>query len=223
MKVELLQYTKNADELCGVAAATCYHSSSWKKALQHSAGSGHESVIEHTIYTFRVSNVSRVLLAQLTRHRLCSFSVESQRYVKLDGTHPIVCPKSIENFDLQEKFAQVCQRLMDFYCELLNVGVPAEDARYILPQGVATTIIISCNARELKHILELRCCHRAQWEIRKMADLMYKLVYPTAPIIFGKAGPGCVNGKGCHEARPCGECRHLEEWQGEAVQDGGAE
>ena len=214
MKVELLQYTKGADQLCGMAAANCYHSSNFQKALEHSAGAGHESVIEHTIYTFRISGVSRCLLAQLTRHRLCSFSVESQRYVKMESHQPFVCPQTIAHSELIEKYVAFCREAINLYQEMLDAGIPAEDARYSIPQAVTTTIIMSCNARELKHILGLRCCNRAQWEIKRLADKMYTLVYPTAPAIFGKAGPGCVNGRGCHEAHPCGSPRKLEEWQG---------
>ena len=212
MKVELLRYTADADTLCGEAAGTCYQSNNPVSALKHSAGAGHESVLEHAYFTFRISGVSRVLLAQLTRHRLASFSVESQRYVKLTDEDAFVYPEGLTPMQ-KSVFRNVYRNAMLNYEALVQAGVKPEDARYLIPQAAMTTIVMSCNARELKHILELRCCNRAQAEIRHMADEMYRLVYPKAPAIFAKAGCGCVNGKGCHESRPCGHPRKLEEWQ----------
>lgn len=217
MKVTLLRYTENADELCGMAAATCYNSKDYLKALRHSAGNGHESVIEHAYYTFKIEDVSRTLLAQLTRHRLCAFSVQSQRYTKLlnrEDETAYVLPGSLSP-EQKGRTMELFEEAQDLYTDLVESGVPAEDARFVIPQAVCTTIIMSCNARELKHIFAMRCCNRAQWEIRQLADEMYRLVYPKAKQIFATAGPGCVNGLGCHEGRPCGHPRNLGEWHNE--------
>lgn len=216
MKVMLLRYTENADELCGMAAATCYNSNDYSKALKQSAGHGHESVIEHAYYTFKIEDVSRSLLAQLTRHRLCAFSVQSQRYVRInrEGETSYVLPNTMTD-EQKDKAMALFKDAQDLYTDLVENGVPPEDARFVIPQAVCTTIIMSCNARELKHIFAMRCCNRAQWEIRELADKMYRLVYPKAKQIFATAGPGCVNGLGCHEGRPCGHPRNLGEWHNE--------
>ena len=211
MMVRLVSYPLNPDKLCGTAAAMCYDGDDWTKSLAHSAGSGHESVIEHATFTFEIFNVSRVLLAQLTRHRIASFSVKSQRYCKLDGGY--IEPDKIADSDFRAEFENLHKEAYDLYQRMVDAGIPKEDARYVIPQSATTDITMTMNARELKHFFFLRCCNRAQWEIRKMADEMYRLVYPIAPLIFDKAGPGCVCG-GCKEKRPCGHPRSLEEWHG---------
>ena len=206
MKMRLIEYTPNPEDVCGKAAAVCTRSSNYQKALQHSIASGHESVLEHASFTFKIEGISRVCLAQLTRHRLMSFSVESQRYAKAQDSYRI--PDNMEDNPDVHKTMIACDEL---YYTLLGQGIPAEDARYILPQAVTTDLILTANARELRHFFELRCCNRAQDEIRELADKMLELCMEVAPVIFGDAGPRCVNGKGCRELKPCGRPRGNEE------------
>ncbi len=215
MKVYLLRYTEFPAELCGQAAATCTDSKNYESALKHAVESGHTSVLEHAVFTFKVEGISRACLAQLTRHRLASFDVQSQRYVKLDNPE-LVIPESILMMDplntsLAEEAIQCMRNSMDIYKKLLDAGVPAEDARYVTPQSVPTELVMTMNARELLHFFSLRTCNRAQWEIRKLADEMLKICRKVSPQIFGNVGPGCITGR-CPEKRPCGHARNVEEW-----------
>lgn len=196
--------------LCGLAAAICYDSSNPESSLKHAVESGHTSVLEHASFTFRIEGISRACLAQLTRHRLASFDVQSQRYVKLDNPG-LVIPETIRKSDIAQEAENMMRCSMNMYTLLLASGVPAEDARYVTPQAVPTKLIMTMNARELLHFFSLRTCNRAQWEIREMADEMLKICRKRAPEIFGKAGPGCVCG-GCPEKKPCGRPRNAEEW-----------
>lgn len=210
MQVKLITYPLDAAKLCGSAAAVCYDSPNYESALKHSAGAGHTSVLEHASYTFEIEGISRACLAQLTRHRLASFSVQSQRYVKLDNPE-FVIPESIKKCDLYENAMWCIKHCMSIYKKLIEAGVPAEDARYVTPQAVPTKLVMTMNARELLHFFSLRTCNRAQWEIRQMADKMLKICKEVSPEIFCDAGPGCVTG-GCHEEKPCGHPRNKTEW-----------
>lgn len=211
MKVNLIRYTSFPEELCGQAAAVCTDSGNYESALRHAVGSGHTSVLEHAVFTFQVEGISRACLAQLTRHRLASFDVQSQRYVKLDEWEAKMPPSIGNNPDAFEKANASIQYSMKAYKELMEMGIPAEDARYVTPQAVTTKLIMTMNARELLHFFSLRTCNRAQWEIRDLADAMLKICRRVAPEIFGKAGPGCVTGC-CPEKKPCGRARNVEEW-----------
>ncbi len=165
--------------------------------------SGHESVLEHVSFTFRVEGVSRSLLAQITRHRLASFSVKSQRYVDMSDM-PFVIPASIEaDPDLKDEFLDLMDEVKGFYRRAIEKGVPKEDARYITPQAAQTDFVMTMNARELRHFFEMRCCNKAQWEIRALADEMLRILKKQTHILFDDAGPGCLKGQ-CPEARPCG-------------------
>ena len=210
MKVELIAYTPTASGVCCDAAAVCTNSKNGYRSLQHSMASGHESVLEHAVFTFRVEGLSRAALAQLTRHRLASFSVQSQRYVRINGID-LVMPESIRNSDFYEEARSLLEDVMNLYRRMVDAGIPAEDARYVTPQAVPTSLIMTMNARELRHFFSLRCCNRAQWEIRHLADEMLKLCKQTAPEIFRDAGPGCVS-KGCPEKIACGSPRQKGEW-----------
>ena len=214
MKVTLMSFTPGIEELCGFAAAKCTNSKHPDSALRHSVESGHDSVLEHAVFTFDIDGISRACLAQLTRHRLASFSVQSQRYVKLDENIQLVIPESIAKLegDLGKRAIEHMIESMRIYCELVDAGVPAEDARYITPQAVPTSLIVTMNCRELLHFFKLRTCNRAQWEIRAMADIMLRKCMEVAPYIFGNAGPDCVR-DGCHELRSCGHPRSMEEWK----------
>ena len=211
MRVELIAFTPTASGVCCDAAAICTASENGYRSLQHSLASGHESVLEHAVFTFRVEDISRVTLAQLTRHRLASFSVQSQRYVKLEDPE-LVVPDSIRTSAFAAEAESSMRYMLNLYQRMVEAGIPAEDARYVTPQSVPTSLIVTMNVRELRHFFTLRCCNRAQWEIRKLAEEMLKLCKKEAPILFENAGPGCIRGK-CPEKRPCGHPRSKQEWE----------
>ena len=194
---------------------------------------GHESPIEHVSFTFAIEGVSRSLLAQITRHRIASFSVQSQRYVREKGFEYVVPPeidkipaaraKFIQAMeDDQRTYEELTAVLMEGYLkELLEQGVPEktarskaekhaiEDARYVLPNACATRIVMTANARSLKNFFRLRCCNRAQWEIRALAEEMYKQVYAVAPTLFGHCGPACVDGVCTEGKMSCGKAAEV--------------
>lgn len=212
MEVKLISYPViDPAQLCGRAAAICYDSKNYESALKHSAGAGHTSVLEHASFTFEISGISRATLAQLTRHRIASFSVQSQRYVKLDNPE-LVIPETIRNSDLYAKAESTMRCCMDLYKMLIDAGIPAEDARFVTPQAVPTNVIMTMNCRELLHFFRLRTCNRAQWEIRQLADEMLRICRKKSPEIFGNAGADCVNGV-CHEKKPCGKPRSSKDWE----------
>lgn len=217
MKVELISYSNLGEKVCGIASKTCVSKNipdtndNVMKSLRSAISSGHEAVLEHWSATFAVSGVSRALTHQLVRHRLCSFSQSSQRYVDMDGFDYVV-PESILNHpDSLEQFKWGIKAIQKVYKTLLAYGIDMEDARYILPNACTTNIIVTMNARELRHFFALRCCTRAQKEIRELADKMLELVKEVAPTIFENAGASCVqNGGFCVEGkRGCGKCPRL--------------
>ena len=212
MKVKLLAYTPDPEKLVAAAAKNCYSSTDVDSVLDGLTEEktesfvnmlseiGHESPIEHVSFTFAIEGVSRSLLAQITRHRLASFSVQSQRYVSVAGQEVFdyVCPPRIRDLgpEAQEKYLaqmKTMQRWYDEWTEALGEDA-AEDARFVLPGAAATRMTVTMNARELLHFFSLRMCNRAQWEIRELAWQMYALVAPLAPAVFADAGPGCVRG-----------------------------
>ena len=205
MNVTLIRFTPEPDALCGEAAAICTgYTGDPLKALRGALESGHESVAEHASFTFRVEGVSRVLLAQLTRHRLASFSVQSQRYCGIP--YDAVVPESVRNASshVYDVFLDAASSSHKAYDWLVEHGIPAEDARMVAPEGETTTLIMTMNARELRHFFSLRCCNRAQCEIRKLARKMLAECSVVAPELFKDAGPGCLRGP-CPEAkRSCG-------------------
>ncbi len=217
MIVELLRYTNEPEKTCAVAGRLCYSSVGIEELkekltqekiediLTRIIKSGHMSVLEHASFTFGVEGVSRALLAQLTRHRIASFSVQSQRYVRFDKKTPefVIPPKIAKDETLLSRYNDFLKISQDYYNQFLAAGIPAEDARYVLPNASSTKIVMTMNARELRHFFELRCCNRAQWEIRNMARQMLKLAKQAAPVLFADAGPNCLRG-GCTEDKPCG-------------------
>lgn len=203
MNVELIRYTPNPDWLCGFAAAECYQGQNAERSLGRALEGKHHSTIEHSNFTFRISGVSRVLLAQLTRHRIASFSVQSQRYC---GVVPeFVTPQSVKDAGYADQYQVLCNAAYELMCEMMQSGVPAEDARYIIPQGVECSMVMTMNARELWHLFELRCCRRAQWEIRDLAWEMLGLCKSVAPKIFEFAGPSCLYGRCGEGGMSCGK------------------
>ncbi len=218
MNVELLQYPEDPERAVATAARLCYAPVGAKELMETMPPervqsvlstimkSGHFSTLEHVSYTFAVDGVSRALTHQLVRHRLASFNQQSQRYVKFAGDVQVVKPPTVSADEQAEKtFDEAIEAVVDAYHKLLEAGIPAEDARYLLPNAAETKIVITMNIRELLHFLSLRCCNRAQWEIREMAHRMLELVRPTAPYIFMDAGAPCVRGN-CPEGKmSCGK------------------
>ena len=216
MKVTLLACTQNADAICAAAGNSCYSELSSadilgnidsEKVLSRIVGMGHHSVIEHAVFTFSVEGVSRALTHQLVRHRVASFSQQSQRYVSLDSAS-YVTPHTVEADPGASKvFDETMEAIWEAYRRLEEMGIPPEDARYLLPNGCTTNITITMNARELLHFFSLRCCNRAQWEIREMADRMLEICREQSPVIFRDAGPPCIRGPCPEGKKSCGKPR----------------
>ena len=165
---------------------------------------GHASVLEHVTLTYGVEGISRAASHQLVRHRIASYSQQSQRYVasKFGYVTPPTVAASPGLLVEYERHMAACSRL---YAKLMKAGVPPEDARFALPNATETKILITMNARELHHFFSLRTCRRAQWEIREMAKRMLSAARERAPLLFETAGPGCVRGR-CPEGKmSCGK------------------
>ena len=218
MHVELLYHTPDPERAIATAARLCYAPVGASELMEtmsdervHSVLStimknGHYSTLEHASFTFAIDGVSRALTHQLVRHRLASFNQQSQRYVKYTDGVDTVKPESIaSNPEAEAVFDEAIQSSVEAYERLLELGIPAEDARYLLPNATESKIVVTMNARELLHFFELRCCNRAQWEIRELANRMLELVRPVASYIFMDAGPSCVRGH-CSEGTMC--CGH---------------
>lgn len=219
MNVVLLNHTPDPERAIATAARLCYApvgaaelqetmtDEQMLGVLKVILAGGHYSALEHATFTFAIEGVSRSLTHQLVRHRMASYNQQSQRYVTF-GNHneQFICPESIQNDPyLKNKWDNVIQTIEEFYDHMVSEGIPKEDARYILPNATETKIVVTMNARELlETFFTLRCCNRAQWEIRELAWEMLKLVKPLAPTIFEQAGPTCVRDK-CHEGKmTCG-------------------
>ncbi|MDI9644820.1 MAG: FAD-dependent thymidylate synthase [Candidatus Verstraetearchaeota archaeon] len=213
MKVTLLSYTPDPERVAAAAARQCYSKFSATKAyrdlspedisrlLKKIISSGHLSVLEHASFTFSIDGISRACSHQLVRHRIASYSQQSQRYVRLEEIEFVV-PESVSKDDEARRvFVEGLERCRSAYKFLLERGIPAEDARYVLPQASPTKIVVTMNARSLLNFFELRCCLSAQWEIRALAEEMLSLVKGVAPTIFGCAGPFCVTRKTCPEKK----------------------
>ncbi len=215
--VELIAGTPDAAKVVAAAAKICYSPSgavdilegldekktvSFLKMLRES---GHLSPFEHVSFTFAIEGVSRVATHQLVRHRLASYSQQSQRYVGMSGQTCIVPPSVHEDEKAREIFIKQTEDAWHCYEELVSLGIPKEDARFILPHGTETRLVMTMNARELHHFFSLRLCKRAQWEIRELARKMLLLARSASPEIFDIAGPSCVVEGVCKEAHSCGE------------------
>lgn len=224
MNVELLQHTPNPELAVALAARLCYSpagiadlreklsGSDIEKFLDKIMSLGHHSVLEHASFTFGIDGISRVTSHQLVRHRIASFSQQSQRYVSLKDRLDVVMPPSVaENQSIRGRFEQLMAELQKAYNQMVDAGIPPEDARYILPNAAKTNIIVTMNARELIHFFGLRCCERAQWEIREMAVEMLRLAKRVAPVIFRDAGPGCVVGPCPEGTMTCGRIVEVRE------------
>jgi len=238
LKVNLLAHTPDAEKLVAAAARFCYSHADTdtimeglteeKTAdfLQMLIDLGHESPVEHATFTFAIEGVSRSLLAQITRHRIASFSVQSQRYVT-ENSFSFVTPPAIADIpEAAEEFQRAMAEDQEHYNRLADMlrakhraafeaeGMTPEaaakaaekraieDARFVLPNACTTKIIMTMNVRSLRNFFHLRCCNRAQWEIRALATEMLRLCYGVAPHLFQKSGPSCVSGP-CPEGKMC--------------------
>lgn len=208
MQVKLIATTFAAQSTCAKAAAKCTGARDPERSLRIALASGHESVVEHANFTFEIDGVSRVLLAQLTRHRIASFSVVSQRYCRVTDAE-VICPDKVKAHGWEDNFKRSVNEAVSLYQLMVDNNVPYEDARYILPQGITCSLVMTMNVRELRHFFALRMCNHAQWEIRQMADEMFNHCKRVAPELFKDAGPGCVRGR-CPEKRPCDKPRKYE-------------
>lgn len=217
MHVELLYHTPDPERAIATAARLCYApvgaaelmetmpEERVRSVLTTIMSSGHFSTLEHASYTFAIDGVSRALTHQLVRHRIASFNQQSQRYVKFTDGVAVVKPASVTaSPETEAVFDEAVEACVSAYRKLLDAGVPAEDARYLLPNAAESKIVVTMNVRELLHFFSLRCCNRAQWEIRDMAHRMLELARPTAPFVFADAGAPCVRGA-CPEGKmTCG-------------------
>ena len=213
MHVKLLRYTPEPDRTVAMSARLCYSpigaAELENKMTDQEVASlvrrlgqmGHTSTFEHVSFTFAIEGVSRLLTHQLVRHRIASYSQQSQRYVKEHDFETILPPTLAARPECKKEFEELCGKIQDLYNKWTEAGVPAEDARYILPNAAETKIVVTMNARSLLHFFQLRCCSRAQWEIRALAWEMLRQVKEVAPILFEKAGPTCESDRVCHEGK----------------------
>ena len=205
IKVELLEYTPNPDKVVATAAKLCYSSKSVSELVEsvnededktaafveRLMSYGHMSPFEHLSFTFGIEGVSRTLTHQLVRHRIASYSQKSRRYVNEKEFEYITPPSIQANDEALGCYEAVMKMLNNAYGKLVDLGIPKEDARYVLPNACETKIIVTMNARSLFNFFNHRCCMRAQWEIRQMAYQMLNLVKEVAPETFKKAGASC--------------------------------
>lgn len=247
MKIKLINYTPNAEETIASAGKLCYSSvgvdeidkNLSKEAIQKYINMlnnlGHESPIEHASFTFAAEGISRSLSHQLVRHRLASYSQQSQRYVKINNFEYIIPPSIEENEEAKEVFIKAMQEDQKNYSQITDVlfnknynsfikegiakkearrkaeKLAIEDARYVFPNACETKIVFTMNTRSLMHFFSLRCCNRAQWEIRNMAFEMVKICKKVYPTLFKNAGPNCINGP-CPEGKmSCGKLEEIRE------------
>ena len=245
LKVSLIAHTPEPEKVVAAAAKLCYSNAHIDDLLdgltpeksadfvRMLARMGHESPTEHASFTFAIEGVSRSLLAQITRHRIASFSVQSQRYVRLDQFEYVTPPAVEEDPEGLAAFEQAMAEEAEHYRRIAAVlkeghirrlvaqgmdeekaakkaeKMAIEDARFVLPNACTTKMIVTMNARSLQNFFHHRCCNRAQWEIRELAEQMFKLVYEVAPALFEAAGPSCVAGP-CPEGKmSCGRADEM--------------
>ena len=234
LRVSLIAHTPEPEKVVAAAAKLCYSSAGVddllagltpeksREFVEKLAKLGHESPTEHVSFTFAIEGVSRSLLAQITRHRIASYSVQSQRYVRLDEFEYVTPPEIAGDPEALEAFRQAMDQQGEEY-RLMQQGMSEkeathkaeklaiEDARFVLPNACDTKMIVTMNARSLHNFFKHRCCARAQWEIRALADEMLRLVYPVAPALFAMAGPSCVRGACSEGSMTCGEAAAMRE------------
>ena len=227
-KARLIRYTADPEQTIALAAKLCYSGDEIDDLIEKIGEKdnakfislltkmNHYSPFEHASFTFALEGVSRALLAQITRHRIASFSVRSQRYVS-EGEFNYIVPPAIEALgkDAVNKYEAQMAQMLEWYREWQqdlggNNEKSNEDARFVLPNACETKMILSMNARELLHFFSLRCCNRAQWEIRNIAWQMLEEVLRVAPSVFSNAGPGCLRGVCPEGKKSCGKAAEVK-------------
>jgi thymidylate synthase (FAD) len=215
LTVKLIAHTTDPVRVVAAAAKLCYSASAVGDLFDGLDGagagrflsilknSGHMSPFEHASFTFGLEGPSRVATHQLVRHRVASYSQQSQRYVTMGSPKCVVPPEVERNPEARAIFDEQVKSAHIAYERLTELGIPKEDARFILPHGWETSIVVTMNARELLHFFELRLCRRAQWEIQEVARRMLAEVYGVARELFATAGPPCIEGF-CREHKSCG-------------------
>lgn len=249
MNVELIAWTPEPEKVVAAAAKLCYSrndaigimdgltTESASKFITMLGDLGHASPLEHASFTFAISGISRACLAQITRHRIASYSVQSQRYVDLEDFTYVIPPEIEEDDDMYQLFvgliddvtycykniqSRLAKQHTDYLVEHCHMSKEAahkkavklanEDARFVLPNACTTNMVMTMNARSLLNFFNLRCCNRAQWEIRELATKMYQLVYSVSPALFANAGPRCVVDGKCPEgSMSCGRKAEMVE------------
>lgn len=222
MMVKLVRHTPEPERTVAMSARLCYSpigaaqleerisDEQAAKLVRKLVSMGHLSTLEHVTFTFAIEGVSRVLTHQLVRHRIASYSQQSQRYVKEQEFETIIPASIAAKLEAKQKFTELMEEIQNLYNEFLAMDIPAEDARYILPNAAETKIVCTFNARSLLNFFSLRCCTRAQWEIRALANEMLRQCKEAAPVIFENAGPTCVSEGVCHEgAMSCGRLQAI--------------
>lgn len=226
MKVTLLNHTPEPEKLVAAAARLCYSHADDVDTLLHGLTSekveaflrklgempNHGTPWEHPSFTFAIEGVSRSLSHQLVRHRIASYDQQSQRYTD-SSEFDYVVPPSIQKHDIHSvRYKAIMADINNLYKRLVELGVPKEDARYLMPNACCTRLICTMNLRSLSHFFSLRLCNRAQWEIREMARQMYKLCYEVSPLLFEHMGAACDQLGYCPEgSMSCGKAPTLEE------------
>jgi len=223
MKAKLVSHTPDPERMVAMSARLCYSPVGAEELVESMSATQietlltkivemeHLSTLEHVTFTFAIEGVSRVLTHQLVRHRIASYSQQSQRYVS-EHDFEYIMPPTIGKHPLaKEKFEELMKTIRSTYDELIALGVEKEDARYCLSNATETKIVVTMNARTLLHFFELRCCARAQWEIRALAEKMLSEVRKVAPLLFKKAGPTCITRRYCGEGSlTCGRLARME-------------
>lgn len=234
MKVKLIQHTPDPERAVAAAGRLCYapigaeeifddmSDVEIKRLIRILIKSGHHSAIEHASFTFAIEGVSRACTHQLVRHRIASYSQQSQRYVNFDSDDAFIVPPSIEaDPDAKKIFIEAMDSSRRAYEKLVGIGLSKgigreavqEDARFVLPNAAETKIVVTMNARSLRNFFTVRCCNRAQWEIRYLADEMLRRMKEIAPTLFEGAGPNCLR-EPCPEGKlSCGKPRLKDEAQ----------
>ena len=229
MKITLITNTPDPEGVISLAAKMCYSNKSIDELtlgerddfINRLMDLGHESPIEHVTFTFGIEGISRSTSLQLVRHRIASYSQKSQRYVKEDQFDYVI-PHTIVGMGAEDRFRKLMGYIQNEYNSIRNdiiteleangvdkksaEKIANEDARYVLPNACQTSLVVTMNARSLFNFFKLRCCNRAQWEIREVANEMYRICYMVAPTLFKYAGPSCVTTGRCSEGKmSCGQ------------------
>ena len=225
LAVSLIEHTPDPEKTIALAARQCYYKDDSrllanqlsKEFVEEFIGklisSGHHSTLEHASFTFFISGISRACSHQLVRHRIASYSQQSQRYVNFgDGFSYIIPPSITANKEAKAEFTKIIEEIAKGYEKLGKDGIKPEDARFLLPNAAETKITATFNARSLLHFFEERLCNRAQWEIKALATEMLKEVTKVAPLIFKYAGPTCKTERICwqNEQQSCGKWKTLD-------------